>query len=153
MKKNIKDMKRKGFTLVELIVVIAIIAILAALAVPRVERFVEDARLARREADFRSVYTAVNAGYTSWIAESSGNLLTASGDTEILTATDSGIHAAITDLFPAGNTAIADEATENPKDDTTWGITLTADANSRLTKIVVTNNGYVSTDGSKPAKP
>ncbi|MFV0520530.1 MAG: prepilin-type N-terminal cleavage/methylation domain-containing protein [Lachnospirales bacterium] len=53
--------KRKAFTLVELIVVIAIIIILAALAVPRVTKYIEESRDAKRVADFHSVNLALQA--------------------------------------------------------------------------------------------
>ncbi len=61
--------KRKGFTLVELIVVIAIIAILAAIAVPRVSNFVDDAKEARLKSDFATMYSSSVALNTHWIME------------------------------------------------------------------------------------
>ncbi|MDU7886073.1 MAG: prepilin-type N-terminal cleavage/methylation domain-containing protein, partial [Clostridium perfringens] len=52
MKKNIK--KKKGFTLIELIIVIAIIAILAAIAIPN---FLSIQRKSRVKADIASAKT------------------------------------------------------------------------------------------------
>ncbi len=69
-----KKDSRKGFTLVELIVVIAIIAILAALAVPRIEKFVDDARETKRINDFKAVYTAAHTGTISWIIKEGNKL-------------------------------------------------------------------------------
>ena len=56
MKKNIK--KKKGFTLIELIIVIAIIAILAAIAIPN---FLSIQRKSRVKADIASAKTIYDA--------------------------------------------------------------------------------------------
>ena len=51
--------KRKGFTLVELIVVIVVIAIIAAIAIPRIIGFQDSAKKARIQAEHRELVTAI----------------------------------------------------------------------------------------------
>ncbi len=171
MKKRLNEIKklqkRKGFTLVELIVVIAIIAILAALAVPRVEKFVDDARDARVEADFASVNTAVSAGYTSWVAENATVKLPVSVETVIQPSNTTGLDAdlkllseEIEDYLPAGIELVTAAATgtdsgtaaKNAAVDGKWFVQLKADDKGKLIETVVINEQFVSTDRSKPEK-
>lgn len=57
MFKLIRKDKKKGFTLVELIVVIAILATLALILVPAITGYVSKANKSKNEANARSVYT------------------------------------------------------------------------------------------------
>src|SRR2546426_10846808 len=52
-------MKSKGFTLIELAVVLAIIAVLAAVLTPMVAGYLDQARIARAQADTRTIADAI----------------------------------------------------------------------------------------------
>jgi len=67
MKKLMKN-KKKGFTLVEIIVVLVILAILAAVAVPSMISFVQDARGKAYAADARVGMAAAQAVVTEVLA-------------------------------------------------------------------------------------
>ena len=58
--------KRKGFTLIELMIVIAIIIILAAIAIPNYLRMTDRARRSRVAGDFASLATALEAYSVDW---------------------------------------------------------------------------------------
>ncbi|MFH1363181.1 MAG: prepilin-type N-terminal cleavage/methylation domain-containing protein [Candidatus Omnitrophota bacterium] len=64
-------MRRKGFTLIELIVVIAIIAILAAIIAPNAFKAIEKAKISASIEDFRSIKTGAMSYYSdtgAWVA-------------------------------------------------------------------------------------
>ena len=56
-------MRRRGFTLIELIVVVAIIIILAAILLPMITNRISDARLSRLASEYRTIKTAVAMYY------------------------------------------------------------------------------------------
>jgi prepilin-type N-terminal cleavage/methylation domain-containing protein len=58
--------KRKGFTLIELMVVIAIIIILAAIAIPNYLKMTERAKKSRVAADFGALALALESYKTDW---------------------------------------------------------------------------------------
>lgn len=55
--------KKKGFTLVELMVVIAIIAVLLLVAVPKLTEATKGSKVRTFEANYRTIVSAVNAAY------------------------------------------------------------------------------------------
>lgn len=57
--KKLATKKKKGFTLIELIIVIAIIAIIAAIAIPKFGQVKENANLASDEANAKIIATSV----------------------------------------------------------------------------------------------
>ncbi len=59
-------MKRRGFTLIELMVVIAIIIILAAIAIPNYLNMTARARKSRVASDFSALATALESYRTDW---------------------------------------------------------------------------------------
>jgi type IV pilus assembly protein PilA len=64
--------KRKGFTLIELIVVIAILAILAAIAIPRFAGTQDKAKLSADRATARTIVSALNMAIAADDAKISG---------------------------------------------------------------------------------
>ncbi len=59
-------MKRKGFTLIELMIVVAIIIILTSIAIPVYSKLINKARRAKVLGDFRTLQDSLEAYRTDW---------------------------------------------------------------------------------------
>jgi len=87
------SVRRRGFTLVEVIVVLAVILLLTGIAVPLIGGYVEDGRRARAESEVRTISAAVLSFYKdlgNWPTRNSSGTdnslyVLTSGDTQVTT--------------------------------------------------------------------
>ena len=78
-------MKKKGFTLIELIVVIAIIGVLAAILVPAMLGYIKKSKITNANAAAKSIFTASQSAITDMDAEDrSATPISALSDTQSL---------------------------------------------------------------------
>ena len=66
-------MKKKGFTLIELIVVIAIIAVLAAILIPAMLGFIKKSKITSANSAAKSIFTAAQSALTDMDTEDTYN--------------------------------------------------------------------------------
>ena len=82
LKKLQKNLIKKGFTLVEIIVVLVILAILAAIAVPSVIGYVDEAKESRYIQEARSIYVVFQTEEAKAAALNNGKYCTATDVTD-----------------------------------------------------------------------
>ena len=78
-----KRNKKRGFTLIELIIVIAIIAILAAIAVPAFGKIREKSNISADVANARTIYSLVATELASDVLSSTTDVTPLSGETVV----------------------------------------------------------------------
>lgn len=71
--------KLKGVTLIELIVSVSIIVVLSTMIVPKVSKYVDDAKIAKKSADFNAMTKTMDAAFVDFIGTGAGDKLV--GDT------------------------------------------------------------------------
>ena len=130
-------MKKKGFTLIELMVVIAIIGLLAAIALPKFSDVASQAKVANVQGNLSSVRTAIAMYYAKadeypTLAETGAN-----DDLTLVTTTDGdGTVATFTDFY-SKNVMADTPATTN--------LTTNVGATNTITAVETTGNSFTAT--------
>lgn len=124
-------MKKKGFTLAELLVVVAIIGVLVAISIPIFTQQLEKARIATDQANVRSAKAAAAAAYMSGGESGSVSYLYTSGTVTKISLTNS---------MDLDNVAANSGYGKSTKDDTDGSIT-GATGTPRDSVVEVTING------------
>lgn len=138
MLNKLRNRKKKGFTLIELIVVLVIMVILAAAAIPTIMGYVENSRKAAYLSNMRAIYVAAQSALTE--AAANGVTIKTTADTTNGNTTEEGgitFVQRVADLSNMAASSFVDEA--KTKDQ--YQIVL--DGKGGITKIVACydNNG------------
>jgi len=132
MKKALKKLDNKGFTLVELIIVIAIIAVLAAVLAPQYIKYVDKARWSTDQNNASTLLHEVEVAIVD--AGASGDTITGGGkivinaDNTTPTTVDSDITDSLTEADSNWRTIkVQNKHSEQPTNSSTYTITIAAD--------------------------
>lgn len=106
---------QKGFTLIELMVVIAIIGILAAIAIPRMSTATDSAKIAKIQADLRTLGGAISI-YNAQVGTdpTAANLLVTSGQINAIPAPPTNAAGATAYTFETATTTVVANPNANP---------------------------------------
>ena len=146
-------MKKKGFTLIELVVVVAIILLLAATLAPKLRNEVAKARDAKAVASLGSIRTAANIYYADKedpadLIKGANGLINASGDSEYL---DSSLVAFLNDGGTPAEDAIVNIGGSKTASDATsvrFGGDVTIDYTPSTLEAVLSPNTINTTTGA-----
>ena len=141
MNKNLKK-KKKGFTLVEVIIVLAIIAIIAAIAIPNLTKVRQDSK---RKAD---IQTCESIKRTIDILVTDGTIIYGSGGTITITAgAEPELDTAIT-VKDSGEIKSYFKDVKDPQIDNGKKYKATLDGDGAVTKVSVVDDEDKETDAS-----
>lgn len=121
-------MRKKGFTLIEVIVAVSIVIILASLAVPKVAAYIDKAKNAKVITQGKQIYTAAMWSYS----EEEGKFISGSISEAVNTV--------------SGISSISKISVKNTKN---VDISFTSDSNTYLLNIDADTNTYKITMGNK----
>ena len=132
MLNKLRNRKKKGFTLIELIVVLVIMVILAAAAIPTIMGYVENSRKAAYLSNMRAVYTAAQSALT----EAAANGVTVTEYTTVIDGKTSGTTfiQRVADLSNMGSNKFTTNTTTAPAAKDQYQIVLSS--TGTITKIV-----------------
>ncbi len=119
LKAKLNAKKRKGFTIVELIVVMAIIAILTLIAVPTFTKFIDDAEETTTDANARTLHELAMTEMVSTVTDPTNYTSFDDINTEIENGANMNNVEIVTDSYKDGETPTSTAATSG-----TWKIYL-----------------------------
>ncbi len=164
MKKNLNN-KKKGFTLINLIVVGAIIMIIAIIAMPRIDKQINRGKEAKRNTDFATMYNVTTTALGNWYSEGNkfesnekGNYYNVEFDND--NSTYNTLDIKMKSICPEKYTVTHKDAIVvekgnkvrllNDKEYNTWSVKIAYDNEGNLLAVIISNDGYVSVDGGEP---